>query len=81
MSTSKPAQAFDASAAFKPKASRFTLDRRRRRPRRGGFEEPRGPVPQWMQDELDKLAAARADIEARGMTAETAGVLTCAPTT
>ncbi len=34
-----------------------------------------------MQDELDKLAAARADIEARGMTAETAGVLTCAPTT
>ena len=54
---------------------RFSLDADAVARAEAALKSLSGQFAQWMQDELDKLEAARADIRAKGMTGETSETL------
>ena len=74
MGDSNPAQVIPPSNNLKLKvgAGRFNLDADSIARAEAALKSLSGQFAQWMQDELTKLDAARAEIRAKGLTPETA---------
>lgn len=74
--TAKPAQVFQVPNTLKAKlGGRFTIDPNAVARAEAALKELSDQFGDWMQDELDKLDAARAEIAASGLTDETANTL------
>jgi hypothetical protein len=73
VSNSNQAQVFQAPNTLQMKAGgRFSLDADAVARAEAALKSLSGQFAQWMQDELDKLDAARAEIRAKGLTTQTA---------
>ena len=77
MSNSNPAQMIQPPNALKAKlgGGRFTLDADAVARAEAALKSLSGQFSQWLQDELAKLDAARAEVKAQGLTTATAEVL------
>ena len=77
MSTAKTAQVIHAPNTLKMKVGggRLSLDSDAIARAEAALKSLSGQFSQWLDDELEKLEAARADVRAKGMTSETAEVL------
>ncbi len=77
MSNTNQAQVIPAPNALKNKVGfgRFTLDADAVARAEAALKNLSGQFSQWLDDELTKLDAARAEIRAKGMTAETSEAL------
>ena len=77
MSTSNQAQVIQQPNNLQKKlgGARFALDPDAIARAEAALKSLSGQFSQWLQDELNKLDAARADVRARGMTAETSETL------
>ncbi len=74
--TAKPAQMIQVPNTLKAKlGSRFAIDPNAVARAEAALKELSDQFGDWMQDELDKLDAARADIASHGLTEETANNL------
>ena len=77
MSNSSPAQVFHAPNTLKAKVGggRFSLDADAVARAEAALKSLSGQFSQWLNDELDKLDASRAEVRAKGFNAETAEAL------
>ncbi len=77
MSNSNQAQMIQAPNALKMKVGggRFSLDADAIARAEAALKSLSGQFAEWMQDELNKLDAARADVKSHGMIPQTAEVL------
>ena len=77
MSTSNQAQVIQQPNNLQKKlgGSRFALDPDAIARAEAALKSLSGQFSQWLQDELNKLDAARSDVRSRGMTPETSEVL------
>ena len=77
MTNPNQAQVFQPPNTIKTKvgAGRFNLDADAVARAEAALKSLSGQFGQWMQDELDKLDAARAEVRAKGMNAETSEAL------
>jgi hypothetical protein len=77
VSKSNEAQVIQAPNTLQQKlgGARFTLDADAVARAEAALKSLSGQFAQWMQDELNKLEAARSDVRAKGMTTETSEVL------
>jgi len=74
VSNTNQAQVIQPPNTLKPKVggSRFSLDADAVARAEAALKSLSGQFAQWLQDELDKLDAARAEVLSKGMTSETA---------
>ena len=77
MSNGNPAQVIQPSNSLKLKVGggRFSLDADAVARAEAALKSLSGQFSQWLQDELNKLDASRADVKTKGMTAETSETL------
>ena len=77
MSNTNQAQVIPAPNSLKMKVGggRFTLDADAVARAEAALKSLSGQFSEWMQDELNKLDAARAEVKAQGMTPQTSEVL------
>ena len=77
MGDSNQAQAIPPSSDLRPRVGggRFSLDADSIARAEAALKSLSSQFAQWMQDELDKLDVARAEIRAKGMTSETSETL------